>query len=182
MSVQEANTEPSPPLSPRPRRHGRILGTLAAVLLVVALVVAGLLFFDHRPVQIPTIFLRFFPLHIVLITIFALMVTGFAVRWRRRITLAMAVAALLVSATAAITPMISVANTAFREGSSVSLGDYLSNGFRLNMGSPDESKSVLYASPDGHPLSLDVWPAADRREGKAVVLIHGGAWKEGTRG
>lgn len=178
MSVQDdVVTEPAPK-----RRRGWVLGTISALLLALALAGAWLLFFDSRPIAVITILTRLFPLHIIVITIAALVVTGVAVRRRRRVTLIVAVVAVLVSATSAIIPMVSVANTASREGYSVSLGQYLSNAFTVRGGAPDESKSVVYASPGGQRLSLDVWPAEDRKEGKAVVFIHGGAWQKGSRG
>lgn len=181
MPVQDdAITNPGPP--PPWQRRTWLLGIFTAVLLTSTLAAAWFLFFNRQPMEPIALILRYFPLHILLITIAALVVTGIAILRHRRTTLAMAVVAVLVSATTAITPMVSVAKVASREGFSVSLSDYLSSNLRLNIGSPDESRSVVYASPGGHPLSLDVWPADDQRDGKAVVLLHGGAWREGTRG
>ncbi|RJQ79272.1 alpha/beta hydrolase [Pseudonocardiaceae bacterium YIM PH 21723] len=169
-------------MSAEPTARGRVLPIVAGLVLVLSLAVAGLLFFDRSPFNPLSGIPRAFPLHNLIFTLAALVIGVLAVRRRRKVVIGMALVAALVSGAAAIVPLQAQAETAEREHYLTSPGDYLRHGLQVNHGLPDRAKSVQYAAPGGHPLEMDIWPATNSGEGKAVLLIHGGAWREGTRG
>jgi acetyl esterase/lipase len=67
----------------------------------------------------------------------------------------------------------------------LSLAEYLEHGTRWNVGAPVSERTVSYGhAQDGTKLELDVWQTGKGRTGAlrpAVVLVHGGAWTEGSR-
>ncbi|WHT18179.1 alpha/beta hydrolase [Crossiella sp. CA-258035] len=170
------------PEEPRkPARRGWLLPALATPLLLLALAAAWLLFFDRQPSFLPALVLRAFPLHVLALSLLAVVVLLLALRKRRWRTSIAAAVAVALSAATGLVPTIIAREQASRAGAEVGLGTYLANAAHLNMGSPEQGRTVRYAAPGGHGLDLDVWPSADPGSGKAVLLIHGGGWASGNR-
>lgn len=172
--------QPAAAESAAPRR-GWLLPALAVLLLLLALAAAWLLFFDRRPFFLPAAVLRLFPLHLLLLSLLALVLLGFALRGRRWVAVIAGGLAVVLSAVTAVVPLVAVADVARQAGFEVRLGEYLANAAHLNLAPPEQARTVRYASPGGHGLDLDVWPSEDPNSGRAVLLIHGGAWSSGNR-
>ncbi|MGO1051681.1 alpha/beta hydrolase fold domain-containing protein [Crossiella sp. CA198] len=170
------------PAQASPRRRGWFLPTVAILFLLLALAAGWLMFFDRQPTFLPTTLLRAYPLHVLLLSLLALVVLGFALRRRRWLAATAAGLAVALSAATGLVPMAAAGDAASQAGAQVSLGEYLANAASANFGKPDPARSVRYASPGGHGLDLDVWPSEDPKSGKAVLLIHGGGWSGGNRG
>jgi acetyl esterase/lipase len=127
-----------------------------------------------------------FPLHLLAVTIVAAALGVLA--WRCGAALAMPAFALVavLAVLMALWPSLALRQRAREIGVSLSLGDYIANALRPNLGGAQPQRSVVYrAAPDGTSLQLDVW-RADRAAGEAprpaVVRVHGGAWTGGRRG
>jgi acetyl esterase/lipase len=53
----------------------------------------------------------------------------------------------------------------------------------IDTGAPHPSQTVVYATVEGRPLSLDVYkPAAASGRVPAVIILHGGGWSGGDKG
>jgi acetyl esterase/lipase len=48
-------------------------------------------------------------------------------------------------------------------------------------GQPRVIEGLTYASPGGHPLHLDAYLPSDPAPAPGVIVLHGGAWSEGSR-
>ncbi|MGP3968165.1 alpha/beta hydrolase fold domain-containing protein [Streptomyces sp. 6N223] len=158
-----------------------VLAVAAAVLLVLGAVLAYLMFFDTRPGG-PARLLRAFPLHVLVLSLAALLVVALALREGQRPAAVVAALAAVVTALTALVPTMALVGTAGDLRAPVSLGTYLGHAFSRNAGEPDPERSVTYAEPEGHRLRLDVWLSDRPGPRPAVVLLHGGAWRSGHRG
>jgi acetyl esterase len=92
-----------------------------------------------------------------------------------------------VTATVSLAPTAEARRTAASEGVPLSLPGY----FGVQAPAPEHaSETVTYARPGGEDLKLDVWrPPGDNGGGNeaeagrpAVVVVHGGGWRSGSRG
>lgn len=109
-----------------------------------------------------------------------------AAAWRAGARRLPPVAAALCAAALAgsLFPVFQAHRVADAEGVPLSLSGYLSG---YSFGTDRSPRTVTYARPDGsgEELRLDVWhpdgeePSA--REHPAVVVVHGGGWRSGTR-
>jgi acetyl esterase/lipase len=92
----------------------------------------------------------------------------------------------VLTAVMALWPSLALRQRAREIGVPLSLGDYVANALRLNLGGAQPQLSVVYrTAPDGSSLQLDVWQddrAAGDAPRPAVVRVHGGAWTGGRRG
>jgi len=123
----------------------------------------------------------FFPLHLFLVVVIAAALG--AVAWRRRQWLALVGFGLAsgLAALMALIPTIAILQRAGDLNVPVSLGTYLSNGFRFNSGPVRTDLSVRYGPG---MLELDVWRSGRPDSGPlrpAILLVHGGAWIRGHR-
>jgi acetyl esterase/lipase len=69
-------------------------------------------------------------------------------------------------------------------GVSLSLGEYIANGGRRNVGGPVRERTVAFGTADGKPLELDVWQTGQPSSGPlrpAILMVHGGGWIYGNR-
>ncbi|MGC4939736.1 alpha/beta hydrolase fold domain-containing protein [Kribbella sp. DT2] len=167
-----------------PAKTGRhwLLTALTGLLTLLAVATCWLMFFDRRPLFLPAAFLRAFPFHVVVLTVFALVLLLIAIRRQRRAAVVLSVLATALSLATGLVPLVAAANTATAAGADVGPGEYLANAARLNLGSPDPHRTVRFAAPNGHGLDLDVWPSQDKNSRAAVLHIHGGGWSSGSRG
>jgi acetyl esterase/lipase len=125
-------------------------------------------------------------LHLLAVTIVS---AGLALlAWRCGAALGTLAFVLVAALTAvmALWPSLALRQRAREIGISLSLGAYVANALRLNLGGPRPPRSLVYRTgPDGTGLQLDVW-RAERAAGDAprpaVVRVHGGAWTGGRRG
>ena len=112
-----------------------------------------------------------------------------ALAWRAGARGGSLVAALLCAGTVAISliPMAQAQRVASAEGVTLSLPGYFAGPAPSSEHPPE---TATYARPGGEELKLDVWrpdddssgsPAAERGR-PAVVVVHGGGWRSGTRG
>ena len=118
--------------------------------------------------------------------ILGLLPSFLALRAGARGSAATAAALCAVAAAVSLVPVAQAWSTASAEGVSLSLTEYFA-GFSPAADRPSET--VTYARPGGRKLKLDVWrpPAGDggvagTREQPAVVVVHGGGWRNGRRG
>jgi acetyl esterase/lipase len=126
-----------------------------------------------------------FPLHLLAGTLLAVILAWLAARAGAR--LAVWISALVAVATMimALVPTVALWRKARELNAPISLGSYIVNGAHMNLGEPQRERSVVYArAADGTKLELDVWSTGKAKSGPlrpAVVLVHGGAWSQGTR-
>lgn len=162
------------------RSSSRIILPATQLLLLSVTVAAGwLLFFDRTPFLFVAVLTRAFALHVLILSVLAALVLARALHTGRRVTSVIAALTIVLSTTIALIPTIVAARHA---GTSANIGEYFANSLKPNMGGPDLSKTVHYATVDGFKLNMDVWPSAIKNSKKAMLLIHGGAWKRGYRG
>lgn len=92
-----------------------------------------------------------------------------------------------VTATVSLAPTTEARRTAASEGVPLSLSGY----FEVQAPAPDRApETVTYARLGGEELRLDVWRPPDDPGGgngaeagrPAVVVVHGGGWRSGSRG
>ncbi|MBP2477050.1 acetyl esterase/lipase [Crossiella equi] len=165
---------------PTPRR-GWLLPAVATLFLLLALAAAYLLFLDRQASFAPALVLRAFPLHVLVLGLLAVVVLVLALLRRRVLPVVLASLAVALTVVTGVTPVVAVQDVAGRVGADPGFGEYLANAARVNLGGPRPELTVRYASPGGHGLDLDVWPSVAPDSGKAVLLVHGGAWQSGTR-
>ena len=168
--------------------RGRLLLALLASQLLPALVFAWCMAFPARwdgPGFLGAIGLSY-PLHFLLPMLVALTAWRATLRRGARLSAWTAGLGALLLALMALVPAAAIWARAPEFGVPLSLGEYVANGARLNVGGPRPELSVVYGTAsDGTPLELDVWPTGRPAGGPlrpAVVMIHGGAWTHGTRG
>ncbi|MGE7386339.1 alpha/beta hydrolase fold domain-containing protein [Streptomyces sp. NPDC004126] len=107
--------------------------------------------------------------------------------WRRRARVAVPAAGVCAALMLVMTavPAVTLWRTASALGVHVSLGDYLWHGLSPGSGRPKDARTLVYARVDGVALELDYLPAhGAARAGAghpAVVYVHGGGWKIGSR-
>jgi acetyl esterase/lipase len=125
-----------------------------------------------------------FPLHLLVVTVIASGVSALA--WgRSTAAVVLAGAAAVLSAVMALWPCLVTWGLARRADVRLSLRSYLANALRPNLGGPQPSRTVVYATTtDGTELALDVWSAdlsGDGARRPAVIKVHGGSWIGGQR-
>lgn len=88
----------------------------------------------------------------------------------------------VVATVAACVPLVASWREAGRQGTQLSIMNYLTGG--TNTGDPVETLSTPYASVDGTDLLMDVKMPTDLVEGRraAVIWVHGGGFTGGDRG
>jgi acetyl esterase/lipase len=126
-----------------------------------------------------------FSLHLLVVTMVCAVLAFLARARRARLTAAFFAAAAMLSAVMGLWPSLAMWRFAAARDVSLSLGDYLANATRLNIGAPQPDRTVAYGvAGDGTKLLLDVW-RAERNGGDAprpaIVRIHGGAFVSGNR-
>ena len=128
----------------------------------------------------------FYPLHILLFTVPAILLWAAARSRRARLAARLFFLTTVLTLAMALAPVILMGGMAREVNAPLSLGDYLANAARVNVGEPDPKRTVSYGvAEDGTRLVLDVWSTGKRDAGPlrpAVVVIHGGAWTHGNRG
>lgn len=100
----------------------------------------------------------------------------------------------LVTVVCASVPVVDGYRTAAQRGVSISWGRYYSGARQANaLAMIDVQRDVEFATPNGHPLRLDVYqppyptPREPRTDGAsrplspAVIVIHGGSWSGGDK-
>jgi acetyl esterase/lipase len=126
-----------------------------------------------------------FPLHFVAPMLVAAATATLARRGGARLSAWTCGFGVLLTATMALVPAVAIWRTAAACDVPLSLGEYLANAARLNIGSPHPELGVVYgAAADGTPLVLDAWRTGLPAEGPprpAVLVLHGGAWTHGAR-
>jgi acetyl esterase/lipase len=113
---------------------------------------------------------------------------------RRSATAWAGVALSIVTVVCASVPVVEAYRTAAQRGVSISWGRYfLGAGQADALAMVDVQRDVEFATPDGHPLRLDVYQprsaaprepdtdAASRPLAPAVIVIHGGSWRGGDK-
>jgi acetyl esterase/lipase len=127
----------------------------------------------------------FFPLHVLVATPFLGAVAYASARFRAPLAAAIFALLSLLTALLALVPSLCLWRAARAWDVPLSLGTYLENAARWNVGGPVQERSVSYGvAPDGTALELDVWGTGRGRSGPrrpAIVLVHGGAWTKGSR-
>ena len=169
-------------------RRGRVLFGVLVSQLPPTLVLAWCMAFPVRwdgPGFVGAIGLTY-PLHFLLPMLVALAAWRASLRRRARLSAWTAGLGAALLAVMALVPAATLWARAPEFGVPLSLGEYVANGARLNVGGPRPELSVVYGTArDGTPLELDVWRSGRPAEGPlrpAVVMIHGGAWIQGNRG
>ncbi|WP_344163249.1 alpha/beta hydrolase [Nocardiopsis rhodophaea] len=171
-----------------PARWVRWVLMILAVLLAVVAAVA--VFLVARPVGYGNpgtslaMFFLAYPLHLLGVTLLALVLGLLAWRHRSRVPMALCAVALVLSLIAALWPSTDMWRYARQANVPLSLGTYAANAFRANLGEPQPDRTRTYGTAsDGTELKLDVWQAENAPDNHpAVVMVHGGAWVKGTRG
>lgn len=97
----------------------------------------------------------------------------------------------LVTVVCAGVPIVGAYRVAAHRGLSLSWSRYLGvSRSAAELAVVDVQRDVEFASPDGHPLRLDVYQSPDREPptgstsrqlSPAVVVIHGGSWRSGEK-
>jgi len=184
MSAGPGDTKPRWDLS---SWRGRLLFAVLASQLLPASVLAWCMAFPTRwdgPGFVGAIGLSF-PLHLLLPMLVALAVWRVALRKGARLSAWTAGVGALLHVVMALVPAAALWARAPELGVPLSLGEYVGNAARLNVGSPRPELSVVFGTAsDGTPLELDAWRTGLPAEGRlrpAVVMIHGGAWAHGNR-
>jgi len=169
---------------------GRVAWVLTAVACLLAALVAGLAYCMVIPVRWdgPGIFgavALFFPLHLLALTLLAAVLAILAKLSGARLATWVSGLVVILSAAMALTPTVAVWQQARELDVPLSLADYLDNAWRLNMGVPQQDRTVVYGmAKNGANLELDVWRTGQSDTGPlrpAVVFVHGGAWIHGNR-
>jgi acetyl esterase/lipase len=127
----------------------------------------------------------FFPLHLLVVTVFTGCLALAARAARQRLAVVAFALEALMSAALALWPSAAVWRFAHQHGVAISLSNYFENAAHLNLGVVASSRSVVYGTaPDGTELLLDVWPATapgGAARHPALVRMHGGAFVSGHR-
>lgn len=120
----------------------------------------------------------------LVVAAFALVGVGLAaIVWRagfRRVS----IIAIVLGAATVVLSLVPVGwawQTARAEGVSLSFSEYFAGISAIPERPPTET--VEYARPDGDELTLDVWepPENTDKDRPAIVMVHGGSWKNGER-
>ena len=127
----------------------------------------------------------YFPLHLLLFSAAAAVLVVLARRWRAMLAAWGFCLIVILTAAMALAPTVAVWRQARRLSVELSLGGYLRNAVRLNLGPAQPERTVVYGTAtDGTKLELDVWSTDRHNTGPlrpAIVMIHGGAWTHGHR-
>lgn len=175
-------------------RGGKTPGAIVAMLTVVALMAGAttiaLAFSMAFPIpwdglgKVGSIALHLSP-HLLLGSLAALLLVLVSSSARARVAAGIFTIVMGMTAILAVAPVIALQRAANRLGVPLSVGEYVANAARINVGGPREDLSVVYGTArDGSKLRLDVWRTGDSDEGPrrpAMLILHGGAWNHGTR-
>jgi len=127
----------------------------------------------------------FYPLHLLLFTLLALVLGLMAIRRRTRLAKWASAFTCFLSLLMALIPTGLIWMEATVYHVPLSLGEYLVNAARANTGKPQPAKTVIYGvTKDGTKLELDVWSTGLPKTGPlrpAIMMIHGGGWCHGNR-
>jgi acetyl esterase len=156
------------------------LTTVAALLFVISL---GVLF-PRIPLigEIGTICESFFSIHLVMLSLAALIAFAFIFRADMNRVTAIGLALSVFSSVALLIPFVTLLSEAANRKVDISWTDMLR--VKLSAGRPDSSSSVKYTSIDGQDLYVQIsLPPSNGSAGSRVpaVLIHGGGYVRGTR-
>lgn len=126
-----------------------------------------------------------YPLHLLVVTLLAGGLAPLALRAGARPVAWLLSLVAAATMAMALVPTMVIAKKARALGVPLSLGQYVSNAARMNLGAAQRSRSVTYGTAaDGTRLELDVWSTGKPRSGPfrpALVIVHGGAWSHGNR-
>lgn len=162
--------------------------TMGCVLLAVA--IAGLAICMVFPIRWDGLGILgagalFYPLHLMLFTLLALVLGMVAIRRRAHLAKWTSAFTCFLSLAMALIPTGLIWREATVYHVPLSLSEYLVNAARANTGEPQPSKTVIYGvTKDGTKLELDVWSTSRPKTGPlrpAMVMIHGGGWCHGNR-
>jgi acetyl esterase/lipase len=177
------------PLAMAPR--GARTWPLTAMASLLAVLMAGLAYCMVNPVRwdgpgmLGAVAL-FFPLHLLAFTLAAGVLALFALRRDARLAAGIFGLVVILTATMAVAPSLAVWRRARQLDVPLSLGNYLANAGRLNVGLPQRERTVVYGTGrDGTKLELDVWRTSHPTSGPlrpAIVVVRGGAWTPGDHG
>jgi len=164
----------------------RVLNVVAGLLAVLTAAVAACMVYPAwNKVGMMGAFVLFFPLHLL---VFALaMIVLFIVAKRRGAGPAAVLFGLtaILGAGMALLPPIATWRDARQLGVPLSLGEYLANGRRMNVGKAVKERTVTFGTAsDGSKLELDAWTTGQGNAGAlrpAILMVHGGGWKFGNR-
>ncbi|WP_195574977.1 alpha/beta hydrolase [Paenibacillus sp. 1001270B_150601_E10] len=122
-----------------------------------------------------------FPLLLLIITLFFIVITILSVWKKARIAQLILVPLSLLLIFLTVQPIASMLNYAKSQHTAVSLRSHFTYSQDL---STKPIENVVYGKTmDGIELKLDIWPAKDTSKLKpAVVLVHGGGWVSGDKG
>ena len=127
----------------------------------------------------------FFPLHLLIATLGVAVLSFLAKRSGARLAAWVFGFLVMLTATMALVPTIALWRQARQLDVLLSLGTYLANAGRLDLGLPQPDRSVIYGTAhDGTKLELDVWRTGKPNSGPlrpAIVFVHGGGWVHGNR-
>ncbi len=164
----------------------RVLNVVAGLLAVLTAAVAACMVYPAwNKVGLMGAMVLFFPLHLLLFALAALILVSVAKRRGARPAAFLFGVTALLFAGMALLPALANWREARRLGVPLSLGDYLANGTSTNVGAAVTDRTVTFgAAGDGSKLLLDVWPTGQDNAGTlrpAILMVHGGGWKYGNR-
>jgi len=127
----------------------------------------------------------FFPLHLLLVTLVAVLPWRLAARRGARGETVLFGYTTLLTLGMSLLPAFTNWRTARRLGVPLSIGEYTANFKGRNAGSPVKERTVVFGTAsDGSKLELDVWGTGKGTSGAlrpAILRVHGGGWVYGTR-
>lgn len=164
----------------------RLLAVIAAVLaLLTAAIAVCMIYPAWNKLGLLGASVLFFPLHVLILTVVALIFTRVSARrGARGATMLFGFTALL-SLSMGLLPVLANWREARRLSVPLSLKEYLVNSKGLATGPPVKERTVVFGTAaDGSKLELDVWGTGRGTTGElrpAILMVHGGGWKYGTR-
>ena len=164
----------------------RFLAVIAALFaLLTATVAACMIYPAWNRLGLMGAFVLFFPLHILLLTLVAVILWRVGARRGARGAQVLFGFTALLTFVMAVLPAWSNWREARRLSVPLSLQEYLVNFRRWNTGAPVKDRTVVFGTAsDGSKLDLDVWGTGQGTTGPlrpAILMVHGGGWKFGTR-
>ena len=164
----------------------RVLTVLAALLaLATAAIAACMVYPAWNRLGLMSAAVLYFPLHVLLLTLVALILARVGARRGARAATALFGFTTLLSLGMGLLPVLAIWREARRLGIPLSLREYLINGKGLATGTPVKERTVVFGTgSDGSKLELDVWGTGKGNAGAlrpAILMVHGGGWIYGTR-
>jgi acetyl esterase/lipase len=164
----------------------RLLTVLAALLaLLTAAAAVCMVYPAWNKLGLLSASILYFPLHILVLTIVALILARVAATRGARGAKTLFSLTALLSLAMGLLPVLAIWREARRLSVPLSLQEYVRHGKGLATGSPVKERTVVFGTTsDGSKLELDVWRTGQGTTGPlrpAILMVHGGGWKYGTR-